>query len=76
MPPWKNGRARGPYKFYFTDAFNRKTPSFIEPSAKAKKLGDVEDESDIENVPVDWPMIPRPLYMKDVFAGCGGNLRA
>jgi len=67
---------KGPYRFYFTDAFNRKTLSFIEPSAKAKKLGDLEHESEIENVPVDWQKIPRPLYMMDVFAGCGGNLRA
>lgn len=66
---------RGPYRFYFSEAYDQKTKSFTKPSRSAVNIGNLESDKTDANVPFDWPEIPRPLRTMDVFAGCGGNSR-
>lgn len=83
---WSNG---GPYRFYFTEAYNAKEKTFDEPpyniinlgkpgkgKGKGKQKTKTVEETENKPVidkPVDLPTITRKLRTLDIFSGCGGE---
>lgn len=83
---WSMG---GPYRFYFTEAYNAKEKTFDEPpysitnmgkSGKGKGKGKLKaktaEEAESKPVidkPTDYPQVTRKLRTLDIFAGCGGK---
>lgn len=65
--------AKGPYRFYFNEAYDPNTLTFIEPPSVAKEIGNSVVEIENEHIFPEWQTIERPLRMMDVFAGCGGR---
>lgn len=73
---------RGPHRFYFTEAYESETKSFVEPSSKARMMGCLgkgkgkKGKSSTKTVAIEPPeefYVPhRKLRSLDVFAGCGG----
>lgn len=70
LDTWSAG---GPYRFYFSQAYDQKSKRFFKPSKPATDIGNFVSYDDDVNTPVDWPKIKRPLRTMDVFAGCGGG---
>lgn len=81
--------AGGPYRFYFTEAYNAKEKTFDEPpyniinmgkpgKGKGKGKQKTKTAEDTENKPVInkptvYPAITRKLRTLDIFSGCGGE---
>nr|QNQ79147.1 DNA (cytosine-5)-methyltransferase 1 [Phenacoccus solenopsis] len=71
---------QGPYRFYYKNAYDHKNKSFsrapttitryYEDPVTRRKSNIIEEI--IEENPVLWPTISRPLRCLDIFAGCGG----
>jgi len=66
---WSEG---GPYRFYFSEAYDRKNKRFTKPPRSATDIGNRDKDRKEANVYSDWPDV-EPLATMDVFAGCGGN---
>lgn len=74
--------SRGPHRFYFTEAYDSNTKTFVEPSSKARMMGCLgkgkgkKGKGQHKNISVEAPeefYTPhRKLRGLDVFAGCGG----
>ncbi|KAL1124037.1 hypothetical protein AAG570_001807 [Ranatra chinensis] len=70
----------GPYRFYFTEAYDPDKEQKIEPPKIAKQLGDVgkgkgKGSGKVEKRKIEaenWPVTTTVLNCLDVFAGCGG----
>ncbi|XP_072402558.1 DNA (cytosine-5)-methyltransferase PliMCI-like [Diabrotica undecimpunctata] len=76
---------QGPYRFYFTEAYDPENKIRKELCEKAKNIGirgkgkadgkvkgNSKQENDFTDFPPIWDKIDRPLKCMDVFAGCGG----
>ncbi|XP_077510414.1 DNA (cytosine-5)-methyltransferase PliMCI-like [Amblyomma americanum] len=73
---------RGPHRFYFTEAYDSETKTFVEPSSKARMMGCLgkgkgkKGKSQHKTVNIEPPeefyVTQRKLRSLDVFAGCGG----
>ncbi|XP_014281484.1 DNA (cytosine-5)-methyltransferase 1 [Halyomorpha halys] len=70
----------GPFRFYFSEAYDSANQATTEPSKLARQLGDVgkgkgkgKGKTEKKKIEIEsWPAISRPLNCLDVFAGCGG----
>ncbi|KAK9745054.1 Cytosine specific DNA methyltransferase replication foci domain [Popillia japonica] len=81
--PVREWTTLGPHRFYFTQAYDAKSQSYVEVPPHAAKIGipkkgkgkgKGKSKSEIkycETAP-NWGNIDRPLKCMDVFAGCGG----
>ncbi|CAG9828260.1 unnamed protein product [Diabrotica balteata] len=76
---------QGPYRFYFTEAYDPENKITKELCEKAKNIGirgkgkgdgkvkgNSKQENDFTDLPPIWDKIDRPFKCMDVFAGCGG----
>lgn len=72
----------GPHRFYFSEAYDSDTKTFVEPSSKARMMGSLgkgkgkkgkgsQKTASIEP-PEEYFVPQRKLRSLDVFAGCGG----
>ncbi|XP_014605619.1 PREDICTED: DNA (cytosine-5)-methyltransferase PliMCI-like [Polistes canadensis] len=83
LEEWSMG---GPYRFYFTQAYNASEKTFDEPSPQACNIGksskgkgkgkgtkseNSETKKFIEKL-IDYNKVEKPLRTLDLFAGCGG----
>ncbi|XP_050512373.1 DNA (cytosine-5)-methyltransferase PliMCI [Diabrotica virgifera virgifera] len=75
----------GPYRFYFTEAYDPENKKITELPTNAKNIGikgkgkgggkikgKAKLENDLADLPPVWDKVDRPLRCMDVFAGCGG----
>ncbi|KAK5639618.1 hypothetical protein RI129_012110 [Pyrocoelia pectoralis] len=77
---WSNS---GPYRFYFTQAYDAKKQKFYNVPSEGAHIGLItkgkgkgkgksnQVDTELKDVPPKWE-IPRKLKCMDVFAGCGG----
>lgn len=81
--------SEGPYRFYFTQAYNASEKTFDEPSYQASSIGKVgkgkgkgkgkrSENSETKKFidkPIVYNKVDKPLRTLDLFAGCGGKYR-